>query len=152
MLEFTSDELDAINELVKDAFRENLGSKNYTGKLSDSVKVIWDDNDQAFDITFLDYGLNFNNPETGKWPNVGKIRKWVVDRGLINASEKPYKIDQVAFLVGRKIHDKGVDPFDILSPIFEKLTDIAGFVSQKVSDDYTNQLRGRIMKNIEVRL
>lgn len=152
MLEFTPDELEAITILVRDAFRENLGNKNYTGALANSVEVIWDKNDQTFDITFLEYGLNFNNPETGVWPNVGKIRKWVVDRGLIDASEKEYKINQVAFLVGRKIHDKGVDPFDTLSPIFEKLADIAGFVNQKVVEDYTNQVAARIMKNIEVRL
>lgn len=47
----------------------------------------------------------------GSWPPTESIKNWLrqKDFGALNPGES--KIDMVAYIIGKKIHDKGIEPF-----------------------------------------
>ncbi len=99
--------------------RNDLGNNHSyaSGKLGDTMKTdvqIYDDHYEV-NIILQDYWEYVDNGrKPGKFPPPNKIKKWIqikpVPRGKLPT------VDQLAFLIGRKIATKGIDP----APFFKK--------------------------------
>lgn len=153
-IELTPDEVDAIRDTLKEIWEDTLekggqyGTKNFTNNLSNSFDLEYDSDSYTMNITFADYGQNLQfGGGQGKWPNVTNMRKWVVHRGLeyegekLTTSSKEYKINSIAYVVSRKIYEKGVDKFELYQPILDKIFTI----SQIFEENLKNQVELNIL-------
>jgi len=89
----------------------------YTGRYKNSIEanaVSWH---RVVVGTNLDYakGLEFGT-DPGTWPPVNELKKWV-DRKL---NPEDDRIDDITYLVGRKIFQEGIDRNPSLQPAIRK--------------------------------
>jgi len=104
--------------------RNDLGSnRSYaSGKLGDTMETdvqIYDDHYEV-NIILQDYWKYVDNGRNpGKFPPPNKIKEWIQIKPVTPYPGKNGKLpttDQLAFLIGRKIATKGIDP----APFFKK--------------------------------
>lgn len=117
------------------AARDDLGANgsNASFGLNDSMKTLVDIYDDHFEVNIEleDYWYYVEHGrKPGKFPPVNKIREWIEVKPVMprpmtlvrhnKSGDKQYTVtptvDQLAFLIGRKIANKGTDP----QPFFEK--------------------------------
>lgn len=119
--------LERYGEYFIQQARANLGANrsNATGTLSDTMKSIVTIGQTHFKVeielqTYWDYVEKGRKP--GKFPPVNKIKEWIQVkpvRPYPDARGKLPTIDQLAFLIGRKIYREGIDPAPFFKPALE---------------------------------
>lgn len=131
--------LDELQKVLQDYAKEaeevykyqiSLGAKNASRKLTDSVtsKVVV--NGQAFEIYLnLQHYWKYieDGRKPGKFPPVGAILQWISVKPIIPRPDDNGKIptpNQLAFLIGRKIKEEGIEPFPALKTTQEELNRI----------------------------
>ena len=116
--------LDEYGEYFIQAARNDLGAnKAYAsgllGDTMESIVKIYDDHFEV-DIELQDYWYYVDNGRRpGKFPPPNKIREWIQVKPVIPYEAKNGRVptvDQLTFLIGRKIANEGTDP----KPFFQK--------------------------------
>ena len=100
-------DLDTVGKKIIIELKENFVEKNLndTQKASDSLSYVVEGNTLKIEglkrVLFLEYGRR-----AGTFPPVDVLREWV--RRKLGITDKK-EINRVAFLIGRKIKEKGTD-------------------------------------------
>lgn len=133
--------LDELQKVLQDYAKEaeevykyqiSLGGKNASRKLTDSVKSKIVVNGQAFEI-YLNLQQYWKYIEEGrkpgKFPPVGAILNWISVKPILprpdgSGNMERLRPKQLAFLIGRKIKEEGIDPFPALKTTQEELNRI----------------------------
>jgi len=103
--------------------RKDLQSKgkNASASLTRSIKhrVIMKEGAITFEWSALNYWAFVDGGrKPGKFAPVSAIKKWIKDKGIV--PEGNTTIDQLAFLINRKIAEKGIRGTDIFTKNIEK--------------------------------
>lgn len=117
------DGLEAFGELAAENMRVALkrGKKDSTNDLSNSIKVTTSQTGDVVDIAInMEYYGQFvdEGRKRGSFPPPPAIKKWIKDKPI---RLKKISLDSAAFLIGRKIQEKGITPF----PFIERSIDAA---------------------------
>ena len=80
----------------------------------------------------------------GAWPNLDNIKDWIQDKGLTIENS----LNQTAFLIGRKIAEKGTDIFsgksegiDFKKIVNQRLLDTSGKIARRKANDILKPFR-----------
>lgn len=98
-----------------------------SGKLVQSVKYEFKHNDRIYEVglwledywKYVEYGR-----KAGKFPPIDKIKEWISVKPVIPRPMKNGKlptINQLAFLIARKIAREGIEPKNILKRTVEEV-------------------------------
>lgn len=98
-----------------------------SGKLVQSVKYEFKHNDRIYEVglwledywKYVEYGR-----KAGKFPPIDKIKEWISVKPVIPRPMKNGKlptINQLAFLIARKIASEGIEPKNILKRTVEEV-------------------------------
>ena len=150
-------DLTELQQVLKDYARDarelykyqiSLGGKNASRKLIDSVNSQVIVNDRGYDVTLrLQHYWKYieSGRKPGKFPPVGALIRWIEVKPIIpkpNANGKLPSPKQLAYLIGRKIEQEGIEPFPALKTTQEELDKL---YHQKLSDalghDVSNYIR-----------
>lgn len=150
-------ELTELQQVLKDYARDarelykyqiSLGGKNASRKLIDSVnsQVIVNDRGYEVNLTLQHYWKYIESGrKPGKFPPVGALIRWIEVKPIIpkpDANGKLPSPKQLAYLIGRKIEQEGIEPFPALKTTQEELDKI---YHKKLSDalghDVSNYIR-----------
>lgn len=128
------------------------GKKDSSGALSDSIEAVLTENNGVVDIalemnyygTYVDEGR-----KRGKFPPPPAIKDWIKQKPI---SLKKISLDAATYLIGKKIHDKGIEPF----PFIEKSIDNAfeegeDLVLDAVEDEVAFTIEESFAKNINIK-
>jgi hypothetical protein len=77
-----------------------------SGDWADSLRV------EASELTAILYGNDYTRQlelgrRKGRYPNIDSIKKWIIEKGVFTATLQKIKISSLAFLIARKIAEKG---------------------------------------------
>lgn len=150
-------DLTELQQVLKDYARDarelykyqiSLGGKNASRKLIDSVNSQVIVNDRGYDVTLrLQHYWKYieSGRKPGKFPPVGALIRWIEVKPIIpkpDANGKLPSPKQLAYLIGRKIEQEGIEPFPALKTTQEELDKL---YHQKLSDalghDVSNYIR-----------
>lgn len=111
-------------------YQISLGGKNASRKLIDSVnsRVVVGDSAYEVVLNLQEYWKYIESGrKPGKFPPVGAIINWINVKPIIPRPDANGKIPspkQLAFLIGRKIEQEGIEPFPALETTKEELDKI----------------------------
>ena len=137
--------LKAYADSAGDTYRSymRLGGKDASGKLSQSAKADVRVEGTKYQVVmhleeYWKYVENGRKP--GKFPPLDKIREWIEVKPVIPRPMKNGKlpsINQLAYLIGRKIAIKGIVP----SPVLE-------LTVQDLNDRFMDELKEAIRQDV----
>ena len=119
---------DYFIQLAREDLQANNTNASYT--LSDTMRTIVNifDDRMEVDIELQDYWYYVEHGRRpGKFPPVNKIKEWIRVKPVTPYADSKGRmptVDQLAFLIGRKIATEGTDP----QPFFEK--------NKKITNDH----------------
>lgn len=111
-------------------YQLSLGRKTASRKLIDSVKSNVVVGEQSYEVTLTlqDYWKYIEKGrKPGKFPPVGAILSWISVKPIIPrpmANGKLPSPEQLAYLIGRKIEQEGIEPHPALKTTQEELDKI----------------------------
>lgn len=113
----TIEVLNKYGQLLVEEYKSRLDSENITAssKLKNSVKYILNVNDADIELNLsLAHYWKYvdNGRKAGKWPPIDKIIEWIKVKPIIpdNRFGRLPTEKQLAYLIGRKIYEKGIEP------------------------------------------
>lgn len=125
-----------------------LGRHNASRTLTDTIKSNVVVGEQSYEVTLTlqDYWKYIEGGrKPGKFPPVGAILKWISVKPVIPRPDKNGRIPSpksLAFLIGRKIEQEGIEPFPALKTTQEELDKIFHErLSEALGHDVTNYIR-----------
>ena len=106
----------AIQRIARTSLREQGAIA--TGRLRSSVNIRYTNNRMGAVIgTNVDYAGNVEfGQKPGRWPNVGDLMRWVRTK----ITRNPKEVRRAAYLIGRKIFQKGTDPKPFMQPAADR--------------------------------
>lgn len=151
MIEFNNlkDVLEEYAVKVKDMYQENLAKDNATasGNLINSVKYLLDFGANKFQVSlqladywkYVEYGRR-----PGKFPPFNAIKKWIEIKPILPrplSNGKLPTLNQLTFLISRKIAEQGIAPRNILEDTLEDINkEYEEKISEALSMDLSNSL------------
>ena len=133
-----------LEDYAKDAeeiykYQISLGGKNASRKLIDSVKSWVVVGEKSYEVTLRlqDYWKYIEDGrKPGKFPPVDAILDWILVKPILprpndDGTLQKLRTKSLAFLIGRKIKEEGIDPYPALKITREELDKI---YRQKISD------------------
>ena len=133
-----------LEDYAKDAeeiykYQISLGGKNASRKLIDSVKSWVVVGEKSYEVTLRlqDYWKYIEDGrKPGKFPPVDAILDWILVKPILprpndDGTLQKLRPKSLAFLIGRKIKEEGIDPYPALKITREELDKI---YRQKISD------------------
>lgn len=132
-----------VGELYKTKLR-NYG-KDASGELIRSVSfnVVKDGNEYVGELSLADYWKYVEFGTEPHFPPVDSILKWIQKKPIIPKEVNGIKPtnDQLAYLIGRKISEDGIQGVNALEQTIEEVNEkYASLISDAVSDDLENEL------------
>lgn len=133
-------------ELYK--YQLSLGGKNASRKLADSVRSKVFVGDTAYDVIlnlqeYWKYIEQGRKP--GRFPPVGALINWINVKPILPRPDDNGRIPspkQLAYLIGRKIEQEGIEPFPALKTTQEELDKIYHQkISAALGHDVSNYIR-----------
>lgn len=135
---------------VKDKYQQNLASDDATasGVLINSVKYILDFRENMFEVSlslaeywkYVEYGRRAG----GKFPPPSAIRKWIEVKPILPRPMKNGKLptlNQLTYLISRKIAEKGIRPRNILEKTLEEINrEYEEKISEALTQDLTDAM------------
>ena len=143
----TIEVLNKYGQLLVEEYKSRLDSENITAssKLKNSVKYILNVNDADIELNLsLAHYWKYvdNGRKAGKWPPIDKIIEWIKVKPIIpdNRFGRLPTEKQLAYLIGRKIYEKGIEPKhtlhnsinDIMDTIF--MDELEGAITQDIDE------------------
>lgn len=142
-------------ELIEQKYRERLEASRASGKLIDSVRVSVTSNGSNYtiNIELLDYWYWVENGrQPGKFPPTDKIVQWISDKGIIpqpyqlpNGKQHNTTVEQLAYLIGRKIATDGTEGKHYLEDTINEINDgLLAAIKEAVIIDFKNEILGNV--------
>ena len=143
--------LQQYGNLIIDSYRRKLneGGSNATGLLGNSLTTQVDAEDGIYEVTlqiqdywkYLEYGRL-----PGTFPNIDAIRKWIQVKPVIPTIQSNGKIptlEQLTFLISRKIARDGIEPRYYLNNTLDEidLTPLEEGITRSLENKLDNELR-----------
>lgn len=135
---------------VKDKYQEKLANDNAaaTGELINSVKYILDFKDNMFEVSLslLEYWkyVEYGRRAGGKFPPPSAIRKWIEVKPILPRPMKNGKLptlNQLTFLISRKIAEQGIRPRNLLEKTLEEINrEYEDKISEALTQDLTDAM------------
>lgn len=117
----TIEVLNKYGQLLVEDYKSRLDSENITASsnLKNSVKYILNVNEMDIELNLsLAHYWKYveNGRRAGKWPPIDAILKWIEVKPIIpdNRFGRLPTDKQLAYLIGRKIYEKGIEPKNTL--------------------------------------
>lgn len=123
--------LKEYGQAVEDLYRDKLteGNKVASGELINTLRYIYYHNENRWEISlnlqdywyYVEHGRN-----PGKFPPVDKILEWIDIKPILPYPDKNGKLptpNQLAYLIGRKIANEGIEAGNQLQETIEELND-----------------------------
>lgn len=138
------------NQII-DSYRRKLneGGSNATGLLGNSLATTVNAEDGIYEVQlniqeywkYLEYGRL-----PGSFPNIDAIRKWIQVKPVLPTPSKDGKIptiEQLTFLISRKIAEKGIEPRYYLNNTLDEidLTPLEEGITKSLEKQIDNELR-----------
>lgn len=129
-----------------------------SGNLINSVKTVINMDGQTIEASLSldkvwDYVEHGSKPEgeyPRHWPPVDAIKNWIRIKPVLPYPDKNGKLpttDQLAYLIGRKIHNKGIKGYHYLQQsIDEMMFYYEGLIEEALSQDITDMVDGMFSK------
>jgi len=99
--------------------------KKPNSRLEDSITGRKITGRDGFAISMNDYGINVNEGRSaGRFPNVDKLKDWIIRNGIKNTTAKegkPSSLDSLAYIIGRSIAQRGIKPTRFIDIVIEKV-------------------------------
>ena len=143
--------LQQYGNLIIDSYRRKLneGGSNATGLLGNSLTTQVNTEDGIYEVTlqiqdywkYLEYGRL-----PGTFPNIDAIRKWIQVKPVIPTIQSNGKIptlEQLTFLISRKIARDGIEPRYYLNNTLDEidLTPLEEGITRSLENKLDNELR-----------
>ena len=143
--------LQQFGNLIIDSYRRKLfeGNANATGLLGNSLSTTVNAEDGIYEVVlniqdywkYLEYGR-----KPGTFPNIDAIRKWIQVKPVLPTPDRNGKvptINQLTYLISRKIEEKGIEPKYYLNNTLEEidLKPLEEVVTRSLSQQLDNELR-----------
>lgn len=129
-------------------YQISLGGKNASRKLTDTIKSNIVVGDQAYEVslTLQEYWKYIESGRApGKFPPVKAILDWISVKPILPRPDVNGRIPSpksLAFLIGRKIENEGIEPFPALETTKEELDKIYHEkLSAALGHDVSNYIR-----------
>lgn len=135
---------------VQELYKQKLANDDATasGELINSVKYIYEQNGNSFSVSlslkeywkYVEYGRK----PGGKFPPPQAIRKWIEVKPILPRPLKNGKLptlNQLTFLISRKIAEQGIRPRNILEKTLEEINkEYDNKISEALTIDLSNSL------------
>lgn len=150
--------LKAYADSAGDTYRSymRLGGKDASGKLSQSAKAVVRVDGSNYQVVMqLEEYWKYveGGRRAGKFPPPDVIRKWIEIKPVIPRPMKNGKLptlNQLAYLIGRKIATKGITPSPVLELTVEDLNErFMGELKEALAQDLGYMLKSSIRNAIE---
>lgn len=143
--------LQQYGNLIIDSYRRKLneGGSNATGLLGNSLSTTVNAEDGIYEVLlniqeywkYLEYGRL-----PGSFPNIDAIRKWIQVKPVLptpSPNGKIPTIEQLTFLISRKIAEKGIEPRYYLNNTLDEidLTPLEEGITRSLAKQLDNELR-----------
>lgn len=143
--------LQQYGNLIIDSYRRKLneGGSNATGLLGNSLSTTVNAEDGIYEVLlniqeywkYLEYGRL-----PGSFPNIDAIRKWIQVKPVLPTPDRNGKIptiEQLTFLISRKIAEKGIEPRYYLNNTLDEidLTPLEEGITRSLAKQLDNELR-----------
>lgn len=143
--------LQQYGNLIIDSYRRKLneGGSNATGLLGNSLSTTVNAEDGIYEVVlniqeywkYLEYGRL-----PGSFPNIDAIRKWIQVKPVLPTPDRNGKIptiEQLTFLISRKIAEKGIEPRYYLNNTLDEidLTPLEEGITKSLAKQLDNELR-----------
>lgn len=154
MFEKTTEVLNKYGELLVTEYKSRLETEgiNASNTLSKSVKYIVNVNNTDLELNLsLEHYWYYvdNGRKAGKWPPIDKIKEWIKIKPIIpdNRFGRLPTEDQLAFLIGRKIAEKGIEPKHTLHNSIKDIinTTFMDELELAIEEDLSNMIDIEIM-------
>ena len=141
--------LNDFGKFLVEEYRDNLilEDKNASNALYDSVKyqVKTDKGRIEVNLSLLDYWKYIENGrKAGKWPPISAIEKWIEVKPILprpmDNGQLP-TVQQLAFLISRKIGLEGIKPNPLLQKSVDSVMDsMMEFIEEAITKDLENNM------------
>ena len=135
---------------VQELYKQKLANDDATasGELINSVKYIYEQNGNSYSVSlslkeywkYVEYGRKAG----GKFPPPQAIRKWIEVKPILPRPLKNGKLptlNQLTFLISRKIAEQGIRPRNILEKTLEEINkEYDNKISEALAIDLSNSL------------
>lgn len=143
--------LQQFGNWIVDSYRRKLyeGGSNATGLLGNSLSTTVNAEDGIYEVVlniqeywkYLEYGRL-----PGSFPNIDAIKKWIQVKPILPTPDRNGKIptiDQLTFLISRKIAEKGIEPRYYLNNTLDEidLTPLEEAITKSLGKQLDNELR-----------
>lgn len=143
--------LQQFGNWIIDSYRRKLyeGGSNATGLLGNSLSTTVNAEDGIYEVVlniqeywkYLEYGRL-----PGTFPNIDAIRKWIQVKPVLPTPDRNGKvptINQLTYLISRKIEEKGIEPRYYLNNTLDELdlTPLEEGITRSLSQELDNELR-----------
>lgn len=119
----TKKALDNYRKILVEELKRELKKPN--SKLNDSISGRKITGKDGFKISMNDYGLNVNQGRSaGRFPDTAKLKDWIDRNGIKPKRQKDGRmptINQLAFLIGRSISQRGIRPTRFIDIVIDKV-------------------------------
>lgn len=145
-----------INKLIQpDA---NGYNRVASDNLINSVKTVININDYSIEASlqldkvwdYVEHGSKPLGEYPQHWPPVDAIREWIRIKPVLPYPDKNGKLptqDQLAYLIGRKIHDKGIPAYHYLENTIEEVNKRYEHIFEEaIEQDLTDMVDGMFSK------
>lgn len=143
--------LQQYGNLIIDSYRRKLneGGSNATGLLGNSLSTTVNAEDGIYEVLlniqeywkYLEYGRL-----PGSFPNIDAIRKWIQVKPVLptpSSNGKVPTLEQLTFLISRKIAEKGIEPRYYLNNTLDEidLSPLEEGITRSLAKQLDNELR-----------
>ncbi len=140
-------------DIIEKNYKSKLSDNRASGKLINSVKVETDGH--LITIKLEDYWKYLEEGrKPGKFPPINQLISWIAEK---NIQPKPYTLPnrkqvvptekQLAFLIGRAIKEKGIEPEpDLQETLDEVINNLVRDLAKATAKDIADKIRLTINK------
>ena len=133
---------------VRNLYQDKLISEDKiaSGDLLNNVNYLIEKDDRQIEVSlrledywkYVEYGRN-----PGKFPPVDKIKEWIDVKPILpdNRNGKLPTPDQLAFLIGRKISEEGIDATNALQ---DSVKDVNNRFEKRIEDAITQDVSNMV--------
>ena len=134
--------LEAYGKTLVEKYQMGLIDKDAiaTGRLMDSVKSIVEYDGKCYEVSISleEWWKYLEEGTVPHWPPVNAIRDWVIAKQIApypDSKGRVPSVDQLAFLIGRKISQEGTEGRFVLKDAMDEMVDWESLINEAVEED-----------------
>lgn len=140
--------LQKLSPTLVNLYRQNIDSSgsNASGALANNIsfEVVKGDSFYAVDFRLMDYWKYVENGrKPGKWPNLNAIQNWISVKRIAPRAYngKLPTLNELTYLISRKIALKGIEPKNLLSKAINTFEEnYIQLIEDAITKDLSNEI------------